>query len=136
MTDRTAPVRELIQAFNDRDFDRATMLYARTYVNHAPLPIAAAGAPNDGTRGIRGLADTLPDSYCEIVQCVQKGELVVLHTSVEGHNMHGDLVSAEFMTVFRVENGLIQESWGLVDPVALMRRLGLALEPTANPAGN
>jgi predicted SnoaL-like aldol condensation-catalyzing enzyme len=130
MTDRTAVVRELIEAFNVRDFDRAAPLYSRTYVNHDPLPIAADGPPSDGTRGIRGLAATLPDSHCEIVQCVQKGNLVVLHTLVRGHNVHAEPVSAEFITVFRIEDGLIHESWGLVDSLDLMRRLGIALETT------
>jgi predicted SnoaL-like aldol condensation-catalyzing enzyme len=130
VTDPTTPVRQLIEAFNDRDFERARMLYARTYVNHDPLPIAAPGEPNDGTRGIRGLAATLPDSHCEIVQCLQKGKLVVLHTHVEGHNVHGNEVAVEFITVFRVEGGLIHESWGLVDAIELMRQLGLSLEPS------
>ena len=128
MPDETAVVRQLIEAFNDRDFDRAARLYAATYVNHDPLPIAAEGAPSDGTRGIRGLAATLPDSHCEIAQCVQKGKLVVLHTQVHGHNVHGAFVSVEFITVFRVEDGLIQESWGLVDSLDLMRKMGITLE--------
>ena len=128
MADGTAVIRQLIDAFNERDFDRAALLYAPTYVNHDPLPIAAEGAASDGTRGIRGLAATLPDSQCEIMQCVQKGKLVVLHTHVRGHNLHGELVSADFITVFRVEDDLIQESWGLVDSLDLMRRLGIEIE--------
>jgi predicted SnoaL-like aldol condensation-catalyzing enzyme len=130
MTERTAIVEELIDCFNKRDYRRAARLYAPDYVNHDPLPIAAEGAASDGTRGIRGLAATLPDSQCEIVQCVQKGKLVVLHTHVEGHNVPGELVAVDFITVFRVENGLIHESWGLVDSLDLMRQLGVTLETT------
>jgi predicted SnoaL-like aldol condensation-catalyzing enzyme len=130
VSEKTRPVEELIDCLNKREFRRATHLYSPGYVNHDPLPIAADGAPNDGTRGIRGLAATLPDCHCDIVQCVEKGNLVVLHTHVEGHNTHGELVAADFITVFRVEDGLIQESWGLVNSLELARQLGITLEPS------
>jgi predicted SnoaL-like aldol condensation-catalyzing enzyme len=71
----------------------------------------------------------VPDARSDIVQLVEKGNLVVLHTLVRGRGEYGD-VAVEFVNVFRLENGLIQESWSLADSLKLMGELGIKLEAT------
>jgi predicted SnoaL-like aldol condensation-catalyzing enzyme len=127
--DNTAIVEQLVDAFNQRDFRRAERLYARGYVNHNPLPVAKDRPETLGTSGMRGLVEAVPDARSEIVQLVDKGNLVILHTLVRGTNEDGD-VAVEFVNVFRLENGRICESWALVDALELMRQLGVSLEPS------
>jgi predicted SnoaL-like aldol condensation-catalyzing enzyme len=120
----TEIVAQLVEAFNERDFRRAERLYAHDYVNRAPAPFAKHRPESLGTSGMIGLVEILPDARSEIVQLVEKGDLVVLHTLVRGRNQDGD-VAAEFVNVFRLENERICESWGLVDALDIMRQLGV-----------
>ena len=117
-------VRQLVEAFNERDFHRAERLYARDYVNRNPLPVAKYRPESLGTSGMIGLVEALPDARSEILQLVDKGDLVVLHTLVRGSTPDGD-IAFEFINVFRVADGKICESWSLVDALKLMRELGL-----------
>jgi predicted SnoaL-like aldol condensation-catalyzing enzyme len=124
MSVNTDIVERLVECFNERDFRSAERLYAPDYVNRAPAPFAKERAETSGTSGMRGLVQILPDARSEIVQLVEKGNLVVLHTLVRGRNADGD-VAAEFVNVFRIEDGRICESWGLVDALEIMRQLGV-----------
>jgi predicted SnoaL-like aldol condensation-catalyzing enzyme len=125
----TAVVEQLVEAFNARDFARASRLFTPDYEMHDVLPIAKAGPASDGTRGMRGVVEHIPDARTEIVQLVEKGNLVVLHSIVRGVADAG-LVAVEFINIFRVEDGRIAEGWGLIDSLELMRQLGVVLEPT------
>ena len=127
VTENTAIVAQLVDTFNQREFRRAERLFAREYVNRAPAPYARYRPETLGTSGMYGLVAIVPDARAEIVQLVDKGDLVVLHTLVRGHTQDGD-VAVEFVNVFRLENGRICESWGLVDALEVMRRLGVELE--------
>lgn len=120
-------VEQLVECFNQREFRRAERLFAPGYVNRAPAPYAKDRPETLGTSGMLGLVQILPDARAEIVQLVEKGDLVVLHTLVRGRNSDGD-VAAEHVNVFRVEDGCICESWGLVDALEIMRQLGV--QPT------
>ena len=117
-------VAQLVNAFNERDFHRAERLFAADYVNRAPLPVARYKPESLGTSGMRGLVEVMPDARSEILQLVDKGDLVVLHTLVRGSTADGD-IAYEFVNVFRVADGKICESWSLVDALNLMRELGL-----------
>lgn len=129
-TANTEVVRQLVDAFNRREFARAERLYARNYVNRSPLPLAKYQRETLGTSGMRGLVEVVPDARSEIVQLVDKGDLVVLHTLVRGQSKDGGDFALEFMNVFRLVDGQICESWSLVDALKLMRELGVAPEPT------
>jgi predicted SnoaL-like aldol condensation-catalyzing enzyme len=118
-----------VDTFNLRELRRAERLFARDYVNRAPAPFAKHLPETLGTSGMLGLLELLPDARAEIVQLVEKGNLVVLHTLVRGRGEDGDVV-VEFVNVFRVESGRICESWGLVDALEVMRELGVELETT------
>jgi predicted SnoaL-like aldol condensation-catalyzing enzyme len=126
----TAVVRQLVEAFNTREFARAERLYAPDYVNRSPLPLATFQRETLGTSGMRGLVDAVPDAQSEIVQLVDKGDKVVLHTLVRGTTRDGGAFSLEFMNVFRLDGGKICESWSLVDALRLMRELGVRPQPT------
>jgi predicted SnoaL-like aldol condensation-catalyzing enzyme len=125
MSINTDIVEQLVECFNQRDFRRAERLFSADYVNRAPAPYAKDRPETLGTSGMLGLVQILPDARAEIVQLVENGNLVVLHTLVRGRNADGD-VAAEHVNVFRVEDGCICESWGLVDALDIMRQLGVS----------
>ena len=124
MSVNTDIVEQLVECFNQREFRRAERLFAPDYVNRAPPPYAKDRPETLGTSGMLGLVQILPDARAEVVQLVEKGDLVVLHTLVRGRNSDGD-VAAEHVNVFRIANGFICESWGLVDALEIMRQLGV-----------
>jgi steroid delta-isomerase-like uncharacterized protein len=128
-------VEELIDAFNEGDFDRAHELFAPEYVNHNPPPFPGVGADRAGVvQAMRIFREGFPDAHAKLTHLVAEGDIVVAHDIVAGtHDGNfgevpatGKQASVEFIHIFRVLNGKIVERWGLVDVMGLMQQLGVA----------
>jgi len=107
-------------------------LLAEDLVNHAAGP--------QGRAGMRQTAQTLEADLgpgrLEVHHVVAEGELVVVHLTLHGHHKAstmpllvgvpatGQTVAWEFVHLFRVSDGLVQEHWATRDDLGLLRGLG------------
>jgi len=108
MNDHRALGRRMHAAFNARDFAAMPELFALDFVSH-PM----------GTTGRASIEQTWaamvrrhPEVRSEIEHILVDGDTVAIHARI-----HGAGAPAQLVEIFRVENGLIAELWGLSDLV-------------------
>ena len=99
-------------AFDTRDAQIAAGYLAEDFMQHHP-------AFHDGVAGmtadIDGMRIQMPESTREIKRVLTDGDYVI----VQGHLTNGaDDPGAVTGDIFRLENGLIAEQWGIIHPIA------------------
>jgi predicted ester cyclase len=123
-------VKQLLEGFNDRDWDSVRELFSPDYVNHNPPGVTP---DRDGQlEAMRGLVASFSDIKAEATHVVAEGDTVVVRDVVRGKHdgdfagaaATGNNVEATFIHVYRIENGKIAERWGLADVLALMEQVG------------
>jgi steroid delta-isomerase-like uncharacterized protein len=126
-------IERLLDAFSSGDFDGVENALAPDFVNHGLPPVPDARGDRAGVvAAMRYLRSAFPDVRAEPVSLVEEGDRVGVHDQLVGTH-RGDFrgvaptgreVRVDFIHVFRVENGLIAERWGVADTTELMRQLG------------
>jgi steroid delta-isomerase-like uncharacterized protein len=132
-TDGKKAIERLLDAFSSGDFAGVEDALAPDFVNHGLPPVPGARGDRAGVvAAMRYLRSAFPDVRAEPVSLVQEGDRVGVHDQLVGTH-RGDFrgvaptgreVRVDFIHVFRVENGLIAERWGVADTTELMRQLG------------
>jgi steroid delta-isomerase-like uncharacterized protein len=130
-------VRELFEAFNDGDLDRAAALVSDDF----ELTDVAAGQPFHGPEGCRQWLGTfltaLPDARTELVNLFSDGSRVA--TEHVGRGTHsgplatpagtipatGRTVELRFAELYEVRDGKLARMTAYYDSGTLMRQLGL-----------
>lgn len=129
---------QLLEAWNDRDFDLAETLVSPDFINHNPPPIPGVGPDRDGLlTAMRYIAEAFPTGQADIINLIAEGDKVVVHDVVRGTH-EGDFlgtpatgrdVEFEFVHIFRVEDGKIVERWGMADAMTLLGQIGALPQP-------
>jgi steroid delta-isomerase-like uncharacterized protein len=125
--------RLLEEAFNSGNLDVVDELVSPEFVNHdAALPEPTVGI--EATKAsIRGYRDAFPDLRMTIEQQVAEGEYVTTRWTARGTHQ-GDLMGMSAtgkqatvtgITVDRIVDGRIVESWTNWDTLGLMQQLGV-----------
>lgn len=105
-----------------------------------PLPIRATGV--DAIKEVFGaLLQAYPDLHVSVEDLIAEGDKVVSRNSVTGTHLGeymglsptGKSVRYDEIFIFRLVNGRIAETWGVVDVLSQMRQLGVIR--THLPAG-
>lgn len=126
-------VRRFVAAVNACDWPRLRELVAPSFVRHS----AAAGEPGVRTRDdlVRFLEQefvTFPDARESIEDIFASGDRVAVRHRFEG-TQHGALgtyppsgrrLRAEYLAIYRIEDGRIAEAWAEWDTLASLRQLG------------
>ena len=119
------------EVVNQGRFDVIPEIYSPTVVDHDPLPGTA-----DGLEGIResigGLREAFPDLAVTIEDISAHGDYVVVHNTWSGTQTGrllglpatGRRVSFDGIVLWRLEDGLIAERWGMVDTAGMLRQAG------------
>lgn len=114
-------------------------LVAEGYVDSTPGSAEGARGPEVVRANQRRLRERFDNVRYSIDQLVAEGDLVVARYIVFATLRSDGKApgrSAEFagMTIFRLAEGKIRETWILNDQLAMYRQLGYRLEPPAEPA--
>ncbi len=125
--------------WNNGELDREREFVAEDITVHAPpMP----GIP-DGIEGplaiVSSFRAALPDLRLKNTVLVAEGDRVVQRWMVTGTHTGAPLFGIEPQGVsltltgineFRIENGRIQERWGVLDTVGMLQQLGAIPDPT------
>ncbi len=124
-----------VEAMGSGDVEAAASLVAEGLVNHAAIPEAQG---REGLRTIaRKIRKAFPDAAWKLEDIIVEGDRAVCRLTFTGtntgpvefvrmpHAATGRSVRFEQIHIFRVENGLVVESWACRDDIALMRQLGV-----------
>jgi len=131
-------VRRIEEAWNSNTVDALDELMAADFRNNA--------APPGGPQGLAGAKlfhqqamISFPDRQVTMQDIVAEGDKVAVRSRVRGTNKGGVAflgveandrpVDFEWVTIYRLEDGKVVESWGLNDVAKLMTDLGVMPAP-------
>ena len=132
--DNVDVVRRIEAAWRDHDLDALDALIDENYTPHTPgssfLPPGLAGAKE----GHEGSMQSFPDRQNEILDIFGAGDRVVAHVKMTGTNTggvpwmnmpaNGREVDVDWITIYRLENGKVVETWAQMDVPKMMAQLG------------
>jgi steroid delta-isomerase-like uncharacterized protein len=123
------------EAFNQGKYDVIEELVASTFVNHDPATGDTKGP--QGTRElIEGYRSAFPDIRIKIEEQIAEGDLVATRWTGTGTHK-GELMgiaptgkgtTVTGVTIDKIKDGKIVESWNNWDTLGLMRQLGVVPE--------
>jgi steroid delta-isomerase-like uncharacterized protein len=129
--DGKSVVKQVLEGFNGRKWDEVKELYSPDYVNHNPPP--DLGADRDGQlAAMDGLVQSFPDAAVEATHVIAEGDVVMVRDVLRGtHEAEfagvagtGKDIEVEFIHIYRIADGQIQERWGLMDAAGLLQQIG------------
>ncbi len=142
MDTRTEQNKQLYRRFLDEVFNQGRMetadeLLSSSYVFHDAPP----GAPKEGPKAVKQAASTFraafPDLKISIEELVAEGDKVCVRATTRGTHRGtifgipatGRTVSVTGLTMVRIADGQITDSWVKNDVVALVSQLGASSLP-------
>jgi steroid delta-isomerase-like uncharacterized protein len=131
-----AVIRRFHDATNSGDLERISRtideLVAPDALIRTPLPIEATG-PQVLKEVFARLLEAFPDLHVTIEDVIAEGDKLVSRNTVTGthlgdymgHPATGRPVTYNEIFIFRLADGRIAETWGVVDVLSQMKQLGL-----------
>lgn len=127
-------VRRIEEAWASNNIDSLDDLIAADYTPHTPgsdqIPPGLAGAKMAHQQSMRAF----PDRKNELLDIFGEGDKVVAHVRMTGTNTGGlpwfgipandRQVGTDWITIFRLENGKVVETWAQMDIPKMMIQLG------------
>jgi predicted ester cyclase len=127
-------VRRIEEAWAANDLDALDDLIVQDYTPHTPgsdqLPPGLAGAKMAHQQSLQAF----PDRRNEILDVFGEGDLVVCHAKMTGTNTggvpwfgvpaNGRTVDTDWITIYRLEDGRVVETWAQMDLPKMMMQLG------------
>ncbi|MEE9163254.1 MAG: ester cyclase [Thermoplasmata archaeon] len=132
-------VREDIETFNARDWDRYYELYAESVVHYSPQSPEPRKGRAAFREDIEGAITAMPDSQLKVVRAFGQGDWVCLEVTSTGTHTGpfqgpgGETIPAtnkpvqiQGCALYKVEGGEITELRDYFDLLGMMAQLGLA----------
>ena len=133
-------VRAFVEAVNQKDWRRVEDLLAPDFVRHS----STFGQPQIRSRDqlrefLSGEAITFPDAHETVHFLVAEGDMVAVHSAFRGTQRGamgpfpagGRSLSADFISIYRVTDGRIAETWVEWDCLSGLIQLGHLTLPSA-----
>lgn len=128
-------VRRIEEAWGANDLDELDDLIAADFVAHTPgadsLPPGLAGAKEAHRQSMQ----SFPDRHLDVLDLFGEGDLVVVRARMTGTNTggvpafgvgaNGNKVDFEWITMYRLEDGKVVETWAQIDVPTLAQQLGV-----------
>jgi predicted ester cyclase len=130
------------EVYNQQMLDKIPEYVAVDFVDRSPgAPANAKGPDFVRAQAEQSLAG-MPDLTFELLRTVAEGDLVTLHWKARGTGSaqlvggaaEGKKIEIEGISIFRMQDGKIAESWDLVDRLALLQQAGFRIAPPAPAA--
>jgi predicted ester cyclase len=132
--DNVEIVRTLEEGYARDDLSVVDQYIAESFVAHAP----GAEAMPPGREGPRtahmGAMKSFPDHVTTIEDIFGEGDKVVVHVRMKGTNQgglewagipaNGKPIDIDWVTIYRLEDGKVVETWAQMDVPKLMQQLG------------
>lgn len=133
---KTLSRRAIEEAFNKGNLSVVDELYTSDYVIHDAPPGLSKGP--EGLKQFVGMYRTgFPDLYSKVEEQIADGDKVATRWSAQGTNTGslfgmpatGKRMAITGITIDRIANGKIAETWNAYDQLGMMQQLGLAPKP-------
>ena len=133
LEENKALVRRGLELMEKRDWTNFTKLHTLDYISHStfsPEPQTL----EDTIKSFCDVVEAFPDCSATIEDIIAEGDKVVIHELWRGTNK-GDIeelgvtatgkeVTLPIISIFRIKNGRIDESWEIFDMMSVINQLG------------
>jgi len=127
--------------YNERQREKIPDFVHAEFVDHSPGAPADARGPEYVARQYDGTFGAFPDLRFTVEDVITEGDKAVIrwvsHATFTGQlgSVHGNgqASTVHGISIFRIQDGKIIESWDLVDRLAMLRQAGFKLEPPRAP---
>lgn len=139
MADNVATVRRLESAWTANDYDTVREILSPDFHPQGNHGVGAHMMPQGGIDGLiegheKGLG-SYSDRRTELLDCFGEGDRVVARSRLTGTNdgglpwfgvpANGNKVDIGYITIYRLENDKVVESWAQMEIAKLMQQLGV-----------
>lgn len=130
------------EVYNQQMLDKIPEYVAADFADRSPgAPANAKGPDFVRAQAEQSLAG-MPDLTFEVLRTVAEGDLVTMHWKARGTGSaqlvggaaEGKKIEIEGISIFRMQDGKIAESWDLVDRLSLLQQAGFRISPPAGGA--
>jgi steroid delta-isomerase-like uncharacterized protein len=137
-TNKTVARRFFEEVFGEGKLNVLDEIIAREHVNSGPGNLPGLPAGPEGTKQIVTMyRNAFPDVHFTIDEQIAEGDRVVTRWTAHGTHQGelagipatGNLSTVTGITVDRIVNGKIAESWGIFDQFRMMQQLGVISTP-------
>jgi len=136
--DNVETVRRLETAWASNDYDTVREILSPDFHPKGNHGVGAEMMPPNGVDGlVQGHEMSLgayPDRKQEILDCFGENDRVVIRSRMTGTNdgglpwfgvpANGNKVDVEYITIYRLENDKVVESWAQMEIAKMMQQLG------------
>lgn len=122
------------ELFDKKDIAALDRYCTADFVDHNPPDGGKGGNINEAKKSFQAFFRGLPDAQAKISEMIAEGDRIYVRATFSGTHRgefmglspSGKRVSYEVWHTFRLSDGKIAEHWALIDPLALMRQIGLS----------
>jgi predicted ester cyclase len=133
--DNVAVIRKVEEAWKAHDLDALDELFAPDFQAHTPGSDALPAGVEGAKMAHQSSMQAFPDRQNQIHDIFGEGDLVVSHVSMSGTNTGGlpwfgipandaKIQDVNWVTIFRLEDGKVKETWATMEVPKLMSQLG------------
>lgn len=132
-------VHKMEAAWNANKLDKLDKFFTDDYISHAGVPGMPPGL--DTAKMAHQLSlGAMPDRNIEILDTIDSGDKVVIRCRMTGTNnatgfpwfgaeANGGKISAEYISIYRLEGGKIAEHWAVLDGLSILAQTGAWTPP-------
>lgn len=128
-----AMIERLAQAFSDGDMDVVDKMVSPCFIGYHPLVTQGIHGPEGLKSFFASIREAMPDASHPSWVLISDGELVAMHTPLEGtfsHTFMGISPNKKkgvlwMANIWRIVDGKIIEAWFTLDTLGLLPQLGL-----------
>jgi len=125
------------EVYNEKRLDAIPRYVADTFVDHSPGTPPGPHGPDFVRSQAEQTFAGMPDTHFEILHLFSEGDMVAMHWRVQGTasatfgggGSTGRKIDVEGISLFRMEDGKIAESWDIVDRLTLFQQAGFRIAP-------
>ncbi|MDX1583088.1 MAG: ester cyclase [Thermoanaerobaculia bacterium] len=116
--------------YNQRQLDRIPDYVSAGFVDNSPGAPENAKGPEFVLEQAKQTFRTFTDLQFEILRTLAEDDLVSMHWRAVGTAAStGEITRVEGISIFRMDEGKIVESWDIVDRLSMLRQLGFRVVP-------
>ncbi len=116
--------------YNEQQLDRIPDYVGESFVDSSPGAPDDAKGPGFVLRQAKQSFVTFPDLTFEIQHTIAERDLVTMHWRATGTAAStGNPTIVEGISIFRMDEGKIVESWDIVDRLGMLQQLGFKITP-------
>jgi predicted ester cyclase len=123
------------EVYYQHKLDRIATYVSPDFIDRSPG--ATAKGPDGVVKQAEGTFALVPDIRMTVEHMTAEGDMVTIHwravgtSAAQGAIPAGKKIDMQGISLFKMKDGMIVESWDIVDRITMFRQLGFTMTPPA-----